>query len=330
MSRAPRRRKQQAVSWFLPVFLGVVGLALAGFALGSAQRLSPPSVAHSSLPPVNASQSITLTPGHSGVEPMGTVTLAQQDLYQGQLILVNNKTAYQFPENSSLVSVFEEKNSAYKVKDKNVELSTPVLDPLNQMMADYQSATGNGDAMVISGFRTLEYQQMLLERQIGQDGAAEASKWVGSPGGSEHHTGYAIDFSELDGQGRTLDYTGTGDQAWINANCARYGFVVRYPQAKADVTGISYEPWHFRYVGIPHAAVMTERGLCLEEYVDFLRAYPYDGPHLTKELDGATWEIYFVPATGEQTKVPVPIEEPYTISGNNTDGFIVTIQKEPA
>ena len=61
-----------------------------------------------------------------------------------------------------------------------------------------------------------------------------------------------------------------GDYAWLTENAWRYGFILRYPPEKADVTGIGYESWHFRYVGIPHAWYMQENNLCLEEYLDLL------------------------------------------------------------
>ena len=75
-------------------------------------------------------------------------------------------------------------------------------------------------------------------------------------------------------QGVSLDYTGTGECSWLNQNCYQYGFVVRFPEDKEELTGIDYEPWHFRYVGIPHAYMMTKNNLCLEEYISFLKQYP--------------------------------------------------------
>ena len=67
------------------------------------------------------------------------------------------------------------------------------------------------------------------------------------------------------------DYDGTGDFEWINKNCYKYGFVVRYTEEKQRLTKIQDEPWHFRYVGIPHAYYMTTNNLCLEEYIDLVR-----------------------------------------------------------
>lgn len=112
---------------------------------------------------------------------------------------------------------------------------------------------------------------------------------------------------------------------WIYDNAAKYGFVLRYPEAKTSVTGITDEPWHFRYVGRGHAAYMTENDLTLEEYIALLYQYPADGKHLTFSYDGIHYEVYYAGANGEETEVEVPSDAMYTVSGNNWDGFIVTI-----
>ncbi len=84
---------------------------------------------------------------------------------------------------------------------------------------------------------------------------------------------------------------------------------------------LSYESWHFRYVGLPHACVMAENDLCLEEYIDYLRGFPFSGEHLQVTCLGRSYEIYYCP----RDQVYVPVNGTYTISGNNVDGFIVTI-----
>ncbi len=254
-----------------------------------------------------------------------TVEKKTQDIHSGDLVLVNNKTEYKFPENNRLKSVFNLKNNDYQVKDKDVLLVEQIMSPLNQMLADFRKEKGENDLIVISGYRTKEYQAGLLQQRIKEDGAAEAAKWVAQPGGSEHHTGYALDFGIYTRSGKSEDYTGQGKYGWINENCWKYGFIVRYPSDKTDLTGILYEPWHFRYVGLPHAATIREKGFCLEEYIDYLRQFPYDGEHLQVTAEGKSYEIYFVKADGKKTKIPVPKNKTYNLSGNNTDGFIVTV-----
>ena len=107
--------------------------------------------------------------------------------------------------------------------------------------------------------------------------------------------------------------------------------MVRYTEEKEKITDIRSEPWHFRYVGIAHATYMTKSGICLEEYIDLLRdRYKYEDNHLNvTDDDGNRYEIFYVPSDdgSETTKVPVPSGCRYDISGNNSDGFIVTVHK---
>jgi D-alanyl-D-alanine carboxypeptidase len=155
----------------------------------------------------------------------------------------------------------------------------------------------------------------------------EGSTRVAKPGFSEHETGYAFDLTETE----TGDYQGTGDYAWINENCYKFGFIERYKEEKTDLTKIQPEPWHFRYVGIPHAYYMTMNNLCLEEYINMLSQFVYGEHHLEfTDENGKGYEIYFIPAdmASETTNVPVPSGKKYDISGNNIDGFIVTLYKK--
>ena len=99
----------------------------------------------------------------------------------------------------------------------------------------------------------------------------------------------------------------------------RYGFIERYQRGKEEVTGISAEPWHFRYVGAPHAQLMETNGLCLEEYRDFLR----QGPRSVALENGRMAQVFYVPAAGAVTEVEVP-EGCCQISGDNVEGFILT------
>ena len=118
-----------------------------------------------------------------------------------------------------------------------------------------------GDKLYVSStYRTAEEQQELYGEQ-GSDTAQQ-------PGASEHQTGLAADVYVPYYAGEAFIKSEAG--RWVNENCWKYGFIVRYPAAKKSVTGISYEPWHIRYVGEPHAEIMMKNGLTLEEYADFL------------------------------------------------------------
>jgi len=128
--------------------------------------------------------------------------------------------------------------------------------------------------VVISGFRTQEKQQSLFDQQIAvyraEDYSAEESRRlaqtsVALPGTSEHQLGLAVDIG-ADPSKSTIDEV----YAWFAQNAHLYGFILRYAQDKTDITGIIYEPWHFRYVGKEAAKEITLQGVCLEEYIDAL------------------------------------------------------------
>ena len=116
---------------------------------------------------------------------------------------------------------------------------------------------------ISSGFRSYTLQKSLYERYCARDGKAAADRYSARPGNSEHQTGYAIDLNTI-----TYSFANTTEGKWIAANCYKYGFILRYPKEKEDVTGIVYEPWHWRYVGVEYAKKIKDSGLCLEEYLD--------------------------------------------------------------
>lgn len=144
---------------------------------------------------------------------------------------------------------------------------------------------------------------------------------MAQPGGSEHHTGLAVDLGLVYDGGSTGRLRRGGRLSLDCGKRSRYGFILRYQADKQALTGIYEEPWHFRYVGIPHAYVMEQNGLCLEEYIDYLRQFEAGTQHLAVQYAGRSYEIYYAPGTD----VPVPEDQSYTLSGNNVDGFIVTV-----
>jgi D-alanyl-D-alanine carboxypeptidase len=150
------------------------------------------------------------------------------------------------------------------------QVATAIYPALQRMFDD---ARGQGIYPVVaSGFRTAEKQQSLMDEKIQsflaqgytqEDAEAEALKWVNAVGCSEHQSGLAVDIN-ADG----IHSTGSEVYAWLAENAWRYGFVLRYPEDKTELTGTSYEPWHYRYVGTEAAAEIYNQGVCLEEYVE--------------------------------------------------------------
>lgn len=126
-------------------------------------------------------------------------------------------------------------------------------------------------AELISSYRSVATQEALFQKRLAEFGAEFTYKYVAVPGHSEHHTGLAIDVSfVVDGKivRGTENLLGIDHLFQIaHKKLPQYGFILRYPQPKEDVTKIGYEPWHFRYIDSPEIAMeITNSGICLEEY----------------------------------------------------------------
>ncbi len=253
-----------------------------------------------------------------------SVSIENTEIYNGDLILVNGNYAYESTDEEELKTLYGNKSDSYYVSGSELMLREDVITNLNAMLDDFYTETGHSDIIIISGYRTAEQQQELYDADLESTGS-DTSTLVAKPGYSEHETGYAMDFSLFDGE-NSGDYDGTGEYNWINENCAHYGFVLRYPEEKTEITEIRYESWHYRYVGQPHAFYMQQNQLCLEEYMEELQNHTIDNALEVTNWDGKVYQVYYVPAeSGESTYVMIPPDVEYTISGNNIDGFIVTI-----
>lgn len=112
-----------------------------------------------------------------------------------------------------------------------------------------------------SGFRSYDYQAQIYNNYCNRDGQAAADTYSARPGYSEHQTGLAIDVNQIDDS-----FIGTPEAIWLENHCHEFGFILRYPQGKQDITGYQYESWHIRYVGTDLATQIHASGLTLEEY----------------------------------------------------------------
>lgn len=142
-------------------------------------------------------------------------------------------------------------------------------------MKNAANATGL-QLMACSTYRSVERQTELFNAEIqkwmgqGMDEAAareQAATVVMVPGCSEHNTGLAVDVGSITNQRVAEDFENEPEFAWLQEHAAEYGFILRYPADKVEVTGVTYEPWHYRYVGVENAQKIKESGLCLEEYL---------------------------------------------------------------
>lgn len=145
------------------------------------------------------------------------------------------------------------------------KLDQRILEPMQQFVAD---ARAEGLSVFLSsGYRGFEEQQYLFNRKVEQYGEEKASTIVSRPGTSEHQTGLACDITDEYYELKDESLENTALYQWMSKHCQEYGFIVRYPKDKEEITGIIYEPWHFRYVGVEAATYMVEHNLCLEEFV---------------------------------------------------------------
>ena len=147
---------------------------------------------------------------------------------------------------------------------------------LAKMLSDCRAVGENYLPIICSAYRTQEYQEMLYRNKIlrllaegvpNKDAPATAAKSVALPGTSEHQLGLAVDIISETYTNLDQWQERTPVQQWLMANCWRYGFILRYPNGTSETTGIIYEPWHYRFVGVETAKAVTESGLVFEDYL---------------------------------------------------------------
>ena len=200
------------------------------------------------------------------------------------------------------------------------QVAKRILKSLDSMIHDCDQTMGTQETGISSASRTLEYQQTIWDETVDEYGTDYAEQYVAKPGCSEHHTGLAVDMGIFYDDGSYGSFSESENAEWMAANCYKYGFIRRYAEDKVEVTGISNEAWHFRYVGIPHAAYMHQNNLCLEEYLSYLKENTSEEQPLTIEYDGGSVLVYYT--------ISDTITRPgsrYELSGDNCGGCVITI-----
>lgn len=246
--------------------------------------------------------------------------LQEKDVYKGPLRLINKRHPIHEQENEANLKLLPAGFSASVLLEAK---TASVLDAL-------LSAIGaRGQIVAVSGYRSREEQKSIYESSLAEKGEAFTRQYVAVPGASEHQSGLAVDVGErLD----TIDFIcpsfpDTGICKTFCDHAATYGFIKRYEKGKEELTGISHEPWHFRYVGYPHAKIMKDRGLCLEEYIMFIKGFSYPDGFLPLKENGQETGVCYIPADAGQTVLRIPEDSRCQVSGNNVDGFILTSWK---
>ena len=174
--------------------------------------------------------------------------------FHGTILLVNESHPLkQDYEPEGLVNLFTQRHS-FRLASSEIYLTWETYSAAQEMFAAAEAEDVNG-FIITSGYRSWERQQEIYNES--EPGLAQ------KPGCSEHQTGLSFDVTaENSGDG----FESTRQYAWLMANCWKYGFIQRYPANKSDITVISYEPWHYRYVGKEAAKAIVESGLTLEEF----------------------------------------------------------------
>lgn len=244
---------------------------------------------------------------------MYKIALKREQVHTGSLILVNRQYGFHSEPGEFLIPVPE--------SAPGILLQRRAATLLEQLMLDIH---GWHAIVPVSGWRSFEEQQQIWDDSLRENGLEFTLKYVALPGHSEHQTGLAID---LGLKSDHIDFIrpafpDSGICRTFREKASKYGFILRYPAEKEPVTGIGHEPWHFRYVGVPHAAIMAENGLTLEEYMDFIRQYPHGRPLVTK-IGLRRVAVSYIARTGDLTEIEIPGSHPYTVSGNNIDGFLL-------
>lgn len=245
---------------------------------------------------------------------MNTITLSKNKIHEGNLILINPTYPLQRSEINGLVPANEDSPDILLHRDAASVLQTIL-----------EKVSAERKIVPVSGYRSQEEQRQIFNDSLKENGVEFTKKFVALPGHSEHQTGMAIDLGlyldHVDFIRPDFPYDGVCEV--FRETAPGYGFVERYPAHKENITGIAHEPWHFRYVGFPHSEIMTDSGLTLEEYSDFIKNYTSEYPLMYNGI-----EMYYVPAAGESTEIYLPENALYQLSGNNIDGFIVTIWRK--
>ena len=178
--------------------------------------------------------------------------------FHGNILLVNEShrlAADYVPE--GLVNLYNQRHS-FRMASSEIYLTRETYEAMEKMFHAAEAADMNG-YIVTSGYRSYQRQQEVYAES--EPGKAQ------QPGASEHQTGLAFDVTVETADG----FESTPQYGWLMAHAHEYGFIQRYPANKADVTGISYEPWHYRYVGVDAATRMHASGQTLEEFLARLR-----------------------------------------------------------
>lgn len=271
-------------------FLTVIGVVvLAGWVSLKDMGAALPNAAVNAIPEIKTEK-----------VPLSSVNVSND------LILVNTSNMLDTNKISGIVDAY----GTVSLSVKELKMHKDTLSAVKKMF-DAAIADGHTKFFVNSGYRTKAKQEKLYNN-------AEDKSFVQKPGASEHQTGYALDIAF---SGLTNEQFEKSDQfKWMKKNAWKYGFILRYPKDKTKITGISYEPWHYRYVGVPHAYYCYKNDLCLEEYLDSL----LKNKSYSIKIGETNYTVYYT--TAKDGYIELPKNGLYSVSSDNRNGYIVTVK----
>lgn len=216
------------------------------------------------------------------------------------LALINSEHEYRYDTNQGGLESLYGKGGPYNLSTSDLSLTRDTRLALNAWIEDFQSAVNiNENVLILQAF------------------------YADPDGHNEHQSGLCVNMKMWNGIA-TSQIRDKNEYKWLLDNAHKYGFIQRYPDGKAELTGVADEPDHFRYIGVAHATAMTQNNInCFETYIDYLKKYTFWGEHLYVTCEnGDKYEIYY----SASNTITVPTDREYTISSNNVDGYIVTIK----
>ncbi len=217
----------------------------------------------------------------------------------GNLIAVNSKNPLKQDLSGSLVKFFSRYNNCYKFSTTELYMDSDALDAFNAMTRAFTDKTDLTDITLYSTYAN----------DLSDEAAA----------------GMTVTLSIVRSESEIYSFYGQNDYAFFYTDGPDYGYILRYPKEKSSVTGVEHKANILRYVGVPHARIITEQELALEEYLSMLeKSHPFSSPLSYTDREGNSYLIYSVKASGSKTTIPLPECESYDISGNNNGYFIVT------
>lgn len=223
-----------------------------------------------------------------------------ENVLKDTLALINNEHEYRYDTNQGGLENLYDKGGPFSLNSSSLSLTRDTRLALSDWINDFKStSTVNKNVIILEAF------------------------YADPEGHSEHQSGLCVDMKMWDGVS-TTQIKDSAECSWLLDNAHNYGFILRYPEGKEELTGVADEPDHFRYIGVAHATAMKQNRInCFETYIDYLKKFTFWGEHLYVTCEnGDKYEIYF----STSNTITVPTDREYTISSNNVDGYIVTIK----